>query len=240
MIRRPPRSTLFPYTTLFRSIVSRIDRPTIHLRALSAVQHTRRAVTWGSWVRFGSAFAPPGRCLPRCQKARPERDPPKPPAASIANVRPSPRRRTWQPRARSHGPNQRPQSLTAQSYSTVSPPQFAVSANGLDLPPRTTMLTSPAAVTLSSTSRNRPARSDMSSERNPMAGGPTRKPRYPRPLTVATPAPSLTCGMRPPAANTSGMIEENPAPAAANPASAQYGEWTSSAKLSPAAAVAPP
>src|ERR1044071_1252927 len=26
MIRRPPRSTLFPYTTLFRSIVSRTDK----------------------------------------------------------------------------------------------------------------------------------------------------------------------------------------------------------------------
>src|ERR1017187_9068881 len=105
---------------------------------------------------------------------------------------------------------------------TVSPSQLAVAANGLDLPPpRTTRLTSPAAVTLSNTSRNRPARSDVISDRNPMAGGPTRKPRYPRPLTVATPAPSLTCAMRPPAANTSGMIEENPAPAAANPASDQ-------------------
>src|SRR5260370_23975914 len=28
MIRRPPRSTLFPYTTLFRSVESRID-PTV-------------------------------------------------------------------------------------------------------------------------------------------------------------------------------------------------------------------
>src|SRR3990167_10963462 len=28
MIRRPPRSTLFPYTTLFRSSGSRTDRPT--------------------------------------------------------------------------------------------------------------------------------------------------------------------------------------------------------------------
>src|SRR2546426_9242570 len=26
MIRRPPRSTLFPYTTLFRSIAHRVDR----------------------------------------------------------------------------------------------------------------------------------------------------------------------------------------------------------------------
>src|SRR2546425_3579079 len=27
MIRRPPRSTLFPYTTLFRSVEARTDRP---------------------------------------------------------------------------------------------------------------------------------------------------------------------------------------------------------------------
>src|SRR5258705_7820559 len=27
MIRRPPRSTLFPYTTLFRSLLSRNDKP---------------------------------------------------------------------------------------------------------------------------------------------------------------------------------------------------------------------
>src|SRR5256885_15034523 len=29
MIRRPPRSTLFPYTTLFRSISARLDHPHI-------------------------------------------------------------------------------------------------------------------------------------------------------------------------------------------------------------------
>src|SRR2546429_6787017 len=29
MIRRPPRSTLFPYTTLFRSTTSAIERPPI-------------------------------------------------------------------------------------------------------------------------------------------------------------------------------------------------------------------
>src|SRR5690349_23673826 len=27
MIRRPPRSTLFPYTTLFRSVVADLDQP---------------------------------------------------------------------------------------------------------------------------------------------------------------------------------------------------------------------
>src|SRR5256885_6386258 len=29
MIRRPPRSTLFPYTTLFRSLVERLQRPRV-------------------------------------------------------------------------------------------------------------------------------------------------------------------------------------------------------------------
>src|SRR3712207_8242746 len=30
MIRRPPRSTLFPYTTLFRSEVARLAAPRVH------------------------------------------------------------------------------------------------------------------------------------------------------------------------------------------------------------------
>src|SRR2546430_8369639 len=40
MIRRPPRSTLFPYTTLFRS------EPDAHARWLSR-QHTRRGIHGG-------------------------------------------------------------------------------------------------------------------------------------------------------------------------------------------------
>src|SRR3712207_8933528 len=35
MIRRPPRSTLFPYTTLFRSFIQ--DRPSAHDRGLPVV-----------------------------------------------------------------------------------------------------------------------------------------------------------------------------------------------------------
>src|SRR3712207_9524131 len=31
MIRRPPRSTLFPYTTLFRSVASAPEDPRLHL-----------------------------------------------------------------------------------------------------------------------------------------------------------------------------------------------------------------
>src|SRR2546430_7673095 len=38
MIRRPPRSTLFPYTTLFRSRVVQLDRRTREVRDESAVR----------------------------------------------------------------------------------------------------------------------------------------------------------------------------------------------------------
>src|SRR2546427_7135577 len=41
MIRRPPRSTLFPYTTLFRSVSSRCDKP--HGTGGAAI----RLLTWG-------------------------------------------------------------------------------------------------------------------------------------------------------------------------------------------------
>src|SRR2546426_9130310 len=45
MIRRPPRSTLFPYTTLFRSLRQivhrheRIERDVLHARILGAIGH---------------------------------------------------------------------------------------------------------------------------------------------------------------------------------------------------------
>src|SRR5256885_13290056 len=39
MIRRPPRSTLFPYTTLFRSLIARRQQPLAARR-----QHARRGV----------------------------------------------------------------------------------------------------------------------------------------------------------------------------------------------------
>src|SRR6266508_6716268 len=42
MIRRPPRSTLFPYTTLFRS-----DRDDALLRAVAAVNERRPGVSRG-------------------------------------------------------------------------------------------------------------------------------------------------------------------------------------------------
>src|SRR2546422_6930820 len=46
MIRRPPRSTLFPYTTLFRSQMAR-DRPARHVGAVLRVRGGHgRAVRW--------------------------------------------------------------------------------------------------------------------------------------------------------------------------------------------------
>src|SRR5947209_13764070 len=43
MIRRPPRSTLFPYTTLFRSMPSRAAVPRRHLRPVPLQEVHRRA-----------------------------------------------------------------------------------------------------------------------------------------------------------------------------------------------------
>src|SRR2546427_7406835 len=42
MIRRPPRSTLFPYTTLFRSEGARRPRRTVEQRRRGAVRHDAR------------------------------------------------------------------------------------------------------------------------------------------------------------------------------------------------------
>src|SRR5258708_29752482 len=41
MIRRPPRSTLFPYTTLFRSRQRRVTRPTPPSRSPERRRHQR-------------------------------------------------------------------------------------------------------------------------------------------------------------------------------------------------------
>src|SRR5438874_6334162 len=44
MLRRPPRSTLFPYTTLFRSVVARL-RPGVGLDSARAEMISMAAVT---------------------------------------------------------------------------------------------------------------------------------------------------------------------------------------------------
>src|SRR3712207_8071730 len=50
MIRRPPRSPLFPYTTLFRSVVDRV-REEHRTRGRSVFAAARRRVTWHyQWI----------------------------------------------------------------------------------------------------------------------------------------------------------------------------------------------
>src|SRR5690348_17874167 len=58
MIRRPPRSTLFPYTTLFRSCILRL----IHQHGLATVQGETRITASGSIAtqRRNVSFSPPG------------------------------------------------------------------------------------------------------------------------------------------------------------------------------------
>src|SRR3712207_9360330 len=66
MIRRPPRSTLFPYTTLFRSVDPALDDPGQHLLGLAllargrlgdaalVVQHVRGHLVAGGVARARS------------------------------------------------------------------------------------------------------------------------------------------------------------------------------------------
>src|SRR3712207_8474547 len=68
MIRRPPRSTLFPYTTLFRSGAVRGDRPD----ALGAHPHEPRPPAAGGAARAPRAAG--GRRRLRRPPARPPRD----------------------------------------------------------------------------------------------------------------------------------------------------------------------
>src|SRR5260370_19229358 len=56
MIRRPPRSTLFPYTTLFRSVMARPYVSSRHVEdeksigsAISVSQRRPTIKKWGSW-----------------------------------------------------------------------------------------------------------------------------------------------------------------------------------------------
>src|SRR2546429_2858310 len=64
MIRRPPRSTLFPYTTLFRSLDERASHSAPKSRffdeledymAEEAAEQTLRTII--SWGRYGEVFA---------------------------------------------------------------------------------------------------------------------------------------------------------------------------------------
>src|SRR2546430_11427443 len=65
MIRRPPRSTLFPYTTLFRSV--RHDTIAAHARILRYSRETMRLRTGLLVLALTSAAAPRSArcCTPR-------------------------------------------------------------------------------------------------------------------------------------------------------------------------------
>src|SRR5256885_2648698 len=55
MIRRPPRSTLFPYTTLFRSVASHVKDYAVRL-VLATHPKTETAVPIANqYLRFGSS-----------------------------------------------------------------------------------------------------------------------------------------------------------------------------------------
>src|SRR5947209_14468606 len=56
MIRRPPRSTLFPYTTLFRSLEPEADRRSISASELGAVVKASFDVSAGQ-VELGELLA---------------------------------------------------------------------------------------------------------------------------------------------------------------------------------------
>src|SRR2546423_8776634 len=59
MIRRPPRSTLFPYTTLFRSKRAGDSRPRagLHGRGDAAARDPRSRVLTGASAAFRSRYA---------------------------------------------------------------------------------------------------------------------------------------------------------------------------------------
>src|SRR5258708_28240135 len=58
MIRRPPRSTLFPYTTLFRSSLRRHGQPGSAFRGAAFVPGFDRR---DPHLAFGARFRPPSR-----------------------------------------------------------------------------------------------------------------------------------------------------------------------------------
>src|SRR5256885_4069819 len=71
MIRRPPRSTLFPYTTLFRSQDEPLDRSRTvnYLRCFGIQQKLERASFWtGSWCGRVAQRLLVEVCIPRSEE----------------------------------------------------------------------------------------------------------------------------------------------------------------------------
>src|SRR5256885_12055828 len=68
MIRRPPRSTLFPYTTLFRSVQMKKNRPGTLLTVLCKPQDTQplMSLIFAETTTFGArTYRAQRRTLPR-------------------------------------------------------------------------------------------------------------------------------------------------------------------------------
>src|SRR2546426_3431872 len=79
MIRRPPRSTLFPYTTLFRSTAGRL----VHVRPAPRLRASGPAA---APVHTGVMDPRPARVLPRArpqQRTRAEPPSPSPPGCPL-------------------------------------------------------------------------------------------------------------------------------------------------------------
>src|SRR2546430_3317451 len=96
MIRRPPRSTLFPYTTLFRSLLQDLEKP-----VWDSVARTLQARLTDSVIDGAVRRLPPenlqknGAALTRALRRRREppprnNDPHLPPRAQIVETHPTP------------------------------------------------------------------------------------------------------------------------------------------------------
>src|SRR2546427_2049373 len=71
MIRRPPRSTLFPYTTLFRSCRANAD-PAVEEERCHEPCSASVSLS-SSYLRCSSPAAPKRSCLPRCPRETTDR-----------------------------------------------------------------------------------------------------------------------------------------------------------------------
>src|SRR3712207_9094172 len=71
MIRRPPRSTLFPYTTLFRSVA---ENPDVRLSQLDLLDDAERRLVLEEWNRT-EIDHPSNVCIHRLFEAQAARTP---------------------------------------------------------------------------------------------------------------------------------------------------------------------
>src|SRR3712207_8700882 len=61
MIRRPPRSTLFPYTTLFRSMILFVGQVERGMREREAFQEVDYRAAFGSFAKWVTEIDDPAR-----------------------------------------------------------------------------------------------------------------------------------------------------------------------------------